>query len=90
MCFGSISGPPDPVDLSTLSKGSFSVSRPSLFHHIASEKDLKERSSKVFSWIMEGRVKFDDFTVLPLEKGREAYEMLEGGKSTGKILMKTT
>ena len=86
--YGVVSGPPEPVDLSTLSKGSFSLCRPSLFHHIATDEDLKWRSSAVFDWIMEGKVKFGDFTVLPLSDGKKAYELLESGKSTGKILMK--
>lgn len=86
--FGVVSGPPDPIDLNTLSKGSFSLCRPSLFHHIATEEDLKWRSSAVFDWITEGKVKFGGFTELPLSDGKKAYELLESGKSTGKILMK--
>ena len=86
--FGVVSGAPEPIDLSTLAKGSFSVARPSLFHHIANEEDLKWRSSAVLDWIAEGKVKFGEFTVLPLSDGKKAYELLESGKSTGKILMK--
>ena len=86
--YGTVSGPPDPLDLNTLSKGSFSVSRPSLFHHTAKEDDLKWRSSVVFDWIREGKVKFGEFTILPLSEGRKAYELLESGKSSGKILIK--
>ena len=87
--FGVVSGPPDPIDLNTLGKGSFSVCRPSLFHHIAKDEDLRWRSSAVFDWILDGKVKFGDFTVLPLSDGKKAYELLESGKSTGKVLMKT-
>jgi len=86
--YGIVSGPPDPIDLNTLSKGSYSVSRPSLFHHIAKDEDLKWRSSEVFDWIKEGKVKFGEFKVLPLLEGKKAYELLESGKSTGKILIK--
>ena len=43
----------------------------------------------VFDWILKDKVKFGDFTILPLSDGKSAYEMLETGKSTGKILMKT-
>ncbi|XP_068730508.1 quinone oxidoreductase 1-like isoform X2 [Montipora capricornis] len=86
--FGVISGTPDPIPLSTLAKGSFSVSRPSLYDHIETDEDLKWRSSTVFDWILKDKVKFGDFTVLPLSDGKSAYELLESGKSTGKILMK--
>ncbi|XP_020630189.1 uncharacterized protein LOC110067226 [Orbicella faveolata] len=86
--YGIVSGPPDPIDLNTLSKGSYSVCRPSLFHHVAKDEDLKWRSSEVFDWIKEGKVKFGEFTVLPLSEGKKAYELLESGKSTGKILIK--
>ena len=86
--YGKVSGPPDPIDLDTLSKGSYSVCRPSLFHHVAKDEDLKWRSSEVFDWIKEGKVKFGEFTVLPLSEGKKAQELLESGKSTGKILIK--
>ena len=88
MSFGVVSGTPPPLDLNILAKGSFSVCRPSLFHHIKKEEDLKWRSSEVLNWIKKGEVKFGDFTVLPLSEGKKAYELLESGKSTGKVLMK--
>ena len=88
MLFGGVSGSPDPLDVNTLSKGSFSVSRPSLFHHIAKDDDLKWRSSEVLDWIKKGKVKFGEFTTLPLSEGKKAYELLESGKSSGKILIK--
>ncbi|XP_067056525.1 quinone oxidoreductase 1-like [Acropora muricata] len=86
--FGQVSGPPDPIDLGVLSKGSFSVCSPYLYDYIFTEEDLKWRSSVVFDWILKDKVKFGDFTILPLSDGKSAYEMLETGKSTGKILMK--
>ncbi|XP_058961580.2 quinone oxidoreductase 1 [Pocillopora verrucosa] len=86
--FGLVSGPPPPIDVEKLAKGSFSICRPMLFHYIANEEDLKKRSSEVFAWIKKGEVKFGDFTVLPLSEGKQAYDLLESGKSTGKILMK--
>ena len=86
--YGKVSGPSDPIDLDTLSKGSYSVCRPSLFHHVAKDEDLRWRSSEVFDWIKEGKVKFGEFTVLPLSEGKKAQELLESGKSTGKILIK--
>ena len=86
--FGLVSGPPPPIDVEKLAKGSFSICRPMLFHYIANEEDLKKRSSEVFAWIKKGEVKFGDFTVLPLSEGKKAYDLLGSGKSTGKILMK--
>ena len=88
MTFGQVSGPPEPIDVGVLAKGSLSVSRPSLYDHIFTDEDLKWRSSVVFDWILKDKVKFGDFTILPLSEGKSAYEMLETGKSTGKILMK--
>ncbi|XP_073243009.1 quinone oxidoreductase 1-like [Porites lutea] len=86
--YGLISGPAEPVEISTLAKGSFSLCRPHLTHHIATDEDLKWRSSEVFDWIKDGKVKIGDFTVFPLSDGRKAYELMESGKSTGKILMR--
>lgn len=86
--FGLVSGPPPPIDVEKLAKGSFSICRPLLFHYIANKEDLEWRSSEVFNWIKTGKVKFGDFTVLPLSEGKKAYELLGSGKSTGKVLMK--
>ncbi|PFX31931.1 Quinone oxidoreductase 1 [Stylophora pistillata] len=86
--FGLVSGPPPPIDVEKLAKGSFSICRPMLFHYIANKEDLEWRSSEVFNWIKTNKVKFGDFTVLPLSEGKKAYELLGSGKSTGKILMK--
>ena len=86
--YGLISGPAEPVEISTLAKGSFSLCRPHLTHYIATDEDLKWRSSEVFDWIKEGKVKIGDFTVFLLSDGRKAYELMESGKSTGKILMR--
>ena len=86
--YGLISGPAEPVEISTLAKGSFSLCRPHLTHYIATDEDLKWRSSEVFDWIKDGKVKIGDFTVFPLSDGRKAYELMESGKSTGKILMR--
>ena len=89
MSFGQVSGPPEPIDLGVLAaKGSLSVSCPYLYDYIFTDEDLKWRSSEVFDWILKDKVKFGDFTILPLSDGKRAYEMLETGKSTGKILMK--
>ena len=88
MSFGLVSGPPPPIDVEKLAKGSFSICRPMLFHYIANKEDLEWRSSEVFNWIKTNKVKFGDFTVLPLSEGKKAYELLGSGKSTGKILMK--
>ena len=86
--FGASSGMPEPVDVNTLAKGSFHLTRPSLFRYIASASELNKRSTDVFTWISEGKVKFADFTELPLTEAKRAHDLLEGRATTGKILLK--
>ena len=86
--FGASSGPPDPVDIGVISRGSFFLTRPSLFAYIAADEELRKRSADVLTWIKDGKLKFDRFNVFPLADAKKAHDFLEGRGSTGKILLK--
>ncbi len=89
VAFGNASGPAAPVDLLMLSqKGSLYVTRPTLFTYIASREDLEWRSSDMFRWIGEGKLKINIDKIYPLSEAAQAQRDLEGRKTTGKLLLK--
>jgi NADPH2:quinone reductase len=86
--FGGASGAVPPFDPIALSqKGSLFLTRPSLFHYIATRQELEQRSSDVFNLISAGKLKLRIGHVYKLEEVQQAHRDLEGRKTTGKILL---
>src|ERR1041384_2994147 len=86
--FGGASGAVPPFDPIALSqKGSLFLTRPSLFHYIATRQELEQRSSDVFNLITAGKLKLRIGHVYKLEEVQQAHRDLEGRKTTGKILL---
>jgi NADPH2:quinone reductase len=86
--FGQSSGPVPPVDLQVLNqKGSLFVTRPSLFHYVASREELVQRAGDVLGWIRDGKLKLRIEYQFPLADAAEAHRALAGRKTTGKILL---
>lgn len=86
--FGNSSGPVPPIDPLTLSTaGSIFLTRPTLFHHIATREDLLSRSKELFSWLRSGKVRLTIDRSLPLAEAAQAHRLLEGRKTTGKLLL---
>jgi NADPH2:quinone reductase len=86
--FGGASGavaPFDPIALSQ--KGSLFLTRPSLFHYIATRQELEQRSSDIFNLIIAGKLKLRVGHVYKLEEVQQAHRDLEGRKTTGKVLL---
>jgi NADPH:quinone reductase len=89
VAFGQSSGPAAPIDVLLLSqKGSLYVTRPTLFTYIASREDLEWRSSDLFRWIGEGKLKINIDKIYPLAEAAQAHRDIEGRKTTGKLLLK--
>ena len=86
--FGSSSGNPDLLAPGLLGQGSKTLKYPVMFDFIEDRAELEERSLAVFRWIAEGKIKFAPFTVFLLAEAFKAHDILEGGKSAGKILLK--
>lgn len=87
--FGQSSGPVPPFDLGRLNvKGSLFITRPSLFHYIASREDLLWRSGDLFRWIESGALKIRIDRVLSLASAAEAHQLLVGRQTAGKVLLK--
>lgn len=86
--FGQSSGPVPPFDPSVLNaKGSLYLTRPSLFHYIATREELTLRAADVLGWIRDGRLKLRIGLELPLRDAAEAHRALEGRETTGKVLL---
>jgi len=86
--FGQSSGPVPPFDPGVLSrKGSLFLTRPTLFHYIATREDLLHRAGEVLGWIASGRLKLRVEKTFPLAEAAEAHRQLEARKTTGKVLL---
>jgi len=85
--FGGASGYPDFLDPNALASGSHSVIHPKLFDYVATAEELNTRATDVFNWITEGKIKMESFTILPLSEAKKAHDMLQGKKTTGKVLL---
>lgn len=86
--FGAASGPIPPFDLIQLSsKGSLFITRPTLWHYIATRAELEWRASEVLNWAAKGELKLRTEFSYPLAEAARAQIDLEGRKTTGKILL---
>ena len=89
--FGGASGWPDTLNLDLMSgevSGSLNLANPRILDYIATPEELNARVTAVFNWITEGKIKMEDFTIFPLSEAKKAHDMLQGKKSTGKLLLK--
>ncbi len=86
--FGASSGPVPPFDLIHLSgKGSLFVTRPTLWHYIATRAELESRAGDVLGWAVNGELKLRTEHVYSLSDAAQAQSDLEARKTTGKILL---
>lgn len=87
--FGNASGPVGahtPIEMSA-GKSLF-VTRPTLFHYIATPEEFARRADELFSWIASGQLKITVGKELPLAEAAEAHRQLEGRLTTGKVLLR--
>jgi len=86
--FGNSSGPVEPVSPLVLgANGSIFLTRPSLFHYIATPAELLARATDLFDWIAAGKLDVRIGDRLPLREAAEAHRRLEGRQTTGKVLL---
>jgi NADPH2:quinone reductase len=86
--FGASSGPVPPFDLIQLSgKGSLFLTRPTLWHYIATRAELEWRAGDVLGWAAKGELKLRTEHVYPLADAALAQIDMESRKTTGKILL---
>ncbi len=86
--YGQASGPVGPFDPQLLNqKGSIFLTRPTLFHYVATREELLERAGAVLGWVKDGSLKLHIGLELPLAKAADAHRALEGRQTTGKVLL---
>ncbi|MGD0940934.1 MAG: quinone oxidoreductase [Terracidiphilus sp.] len=86
--FGASSGPVPPFDLIQLSgKGSLFITRPTLWHYVATRAELEWRAGDVLGWAASGKLKLRTEHMYPLAEAAQAQTDLENRKTTGKILL---
>jgi NADPH2:quinone reductase len=86
--YGGASGQVPPFDLQGLnSRGSLSITRPSLKDFIATPEELQYRASEVFQDVANGKLNFAIGGVYDIENVITAHDDLEGRKTTGKLLL---
>jgi NADPH2:quinone reductase len=86
--FGQSSGSVEPFNPALLSqKGSLFLTRPSLFHYIATRAELDWRAGEVLQWVSNGELKLRIEKTFPLAEAAEAHRQLEGRQTTGKVLL---
>jgi NADPH2:quinone reductase len=86
--FGASSGAVPPFDLIQLSsKGSLFLTRPTLWHYIATRAELEQRAGDVLGWVASGRLKLRTEHTYALADAAQAHADMESRKTTGKILL---
>lgn len=86
--FGQSSGVVPPLDLSLLAaKGSLFLTRPSLFHYIASRDELVESAARLFEVVRSGAVKIEVGRTYRLSDVAAAHRDLEARKTVSSTLL---
>jgi NADPH2:quinone reductase len=86
--FGNASGPPDPIPPNLLAqKGSLYLTRPTLFHYIATRAQLEQSANELFDMVSSGKVKIEVKQRFPLKDAAEAHRELEARKTTGSTIL---
>ncbi|MGD0266848.1 MAG: quinone oxidoreductase [Candidatus Methylomirabilota bacterium] len=85
--FGQSSGPVPSLDPARLAKNAIFLTRPGLGQYTATRAELLQRAGDLFDWIASGKLKLRISRTLPLKDAAEAHRLLEGRKTTGKVLL---
>jgi len=86
--FGNASGAPDPFPPNVLAqKGSLYLTRPTLYHYIASRQQLEQSASELFEMVTSGKVKIEVQQRFPLADAAEAHRALQGRRTTGSTIL---
>jgi NADPH2:quinone reductase len=86
--FGNASGPPRPIPPNLLAqKGSLYLTRPTLFHYIATREQLEQSAGELFEMVSSGKVKIEVKQRFALKDAAEAHRQLEARKTTGSTIL---
>jgi NADPH2:quinone reductase len=86
--FGNSSGAVAPFSPGILSaKGSLYLTRPTLFHYIATRPELERAAAELFAVMQSGAVKIAVNQRFPLAQAKAAHAALEGRRTTGATVL---
>lgn len=86
--FGNASGPVPPIAPLVLStKGSLFLTRPTLWHYIATPEELAWRAGDLFGWVEGGRLHVRVDREFALADAGQAHIALESRQTAGKVLI---
>jgi NADPH2:quinone reductase len=86
--FGNASGPVEPFSPLVLSqKGSLYLTRPTLFHYVASREQLENSAKELFDIVAKGKVKIEVQQRFALKDAAEAHGQLQARKTTGSTIL---
>lgn len=58
-----------------------------LWNYLTSQEEREKRAAQLFDWIISGKIEVAAPTTFRLSEGKKAHDLMEGRKSTGKILL---
>jgi len=86
--FGNSSGAVAPFSPGILAaRGSLYLTRPTLFHYIATRPELERAAAELFAVMQSGAVKVAVNQRFPLAEAKAAHDALEGRKTTGATVL---
>lgn len=85
--FGQSSGPIDPMPVSMLSKGSYSLTRPMLFHYSNERDRLLSMADGLFKALGSKVLRVDSPRAWPLAEASEAHRALEARETMGAVIL---
>ncbi len=86
--FGQSSGPVEPFSPGLLQqKGSLFLTRPTLFHYIASRAELEASAAELFEVVGSGNVRIEIKQRFPLAEAAEAHRALEARATSGSTIL---
>jgi NADPH2:quinone reductase len=86
--FGNASGPVKPLSPLLLSqKGSLYLTRPTLFHYVATRQQLEQSASELFDVVGSGKVKIEIKQRFALKDAADAHRALEERRTEGSTIL---
>ena len=85
--FGQSSGPVDPFSVSNLSARSNSLTRPILFHYIATRAELEALAGELFAALSGGILQVGEPRRFALAEAADAHRALEARATSGSVLL---
>jgi NADPH2:quinone reductase len=86
--FGNASGPVEPFSPLVLSqKGSLYLTRPTLYHYIATRQQLEQSAGELFDMVTSGKVKIEVQQRFALKDAADAHRALQARKTTGSTIL---